>query len=118
MLVVPRGKARIARPVMGQGDRRRPVAGIAGRRNQTRPERARPGVTHNHTMSRTLYSPRLSDDVVRSLYREGRRRKMPMTRLADELLRQSLGPYAADIPALRLYCAETPDPPEPHADAA
>lgn len=41
-------------------------------------------------MPRNLYSPRLSDDVIRSLYREGLRRQMPMTRLADELLRQSL----------------------------
>jgi hypothetical protein len=41
-------------------------------------------------MPRTLYSPRLSDDVVRALYQEGKRRKQPMTRLADELLRQSL----------------------------
>lgn len=41
-------------------------------------------------MPRRLYSPRLSDDVVRALYREGQRRRMPMTRLADELLRQSL----------------------------
>ena len=42
-------------------------------------------------MPRTLYSPRLSDDVVRLLYQEGQRRRMPMTRLADELLRRSLG---------------------------
>ena len=41
-------------------------------------------------MPRTLYTPRLSDDVVRSLYREARRRGMPMTRLADELIRSSL----------------------------
>lgn len=41
-------------------------------------------------MPRSLYSPRLSDDVVRALYREGQRRRMPMTRLADELLRDSL----------------------------
>lgn len=41
-------------------------------------------------MPRNLYSPRLSDDVIRSLYREGLRRQMPMTRLADELLRESL----------------------------
>ncbi|MBN8459815.1 MAG: hypothetical protein J0M04_18450 [Verrucomicrobia bacterium] len=41
-------------------------------------------------MPRTLYSPRLSDDVVRALYREGQRRRMPMTRLADELIRSSL----------------------------
>lgn len=41
-------------------------------------------------MPRTLYSPRLSDDVVRALYREGQRRRMPMTRLADQLLREAL----------------------------
>jgi len=41
-------------------------------------------------MSRTLYSPRLSDDVVRALYREGKRRRMPMTRLADELILAAL----------------------------
>ena len=41
-------------------------------------------------MSRNLYSPRLSDDVVRALYREGQRRRMPMTRIADRLLRQAL----------------------------
>lgn len=42
-------------------------------------------------MPRTLYSPALSDDVVRALYREGQRRRMPMTRLADLLLREALG---------------------------
>lgn len=42
-------------------------------------------------MPRTLYTPRLSDEVVRLLYREGKRRKMPMTRLADDLIRESLG---------------------------
>jgi hypothetical protein len=41
-------------------------------------------------MPRTLYSPRLSDDVVRALYREGQRREMPMTRLADELILAAL----------------------------
>ncbi len=54
-------------------------------------------------MSRTLYSPRLSDDVVRALYREGQRRRIPMTRLADELLRQSLdaGAQATNVVHLR-----------------
>jgi hypothetical protein len=47
-------------------------------------------------MPRTLYSPRLSDDVVRALYREGRRRNQPMTRLADALLRQALGSAAIE----------------------
>jgi hypothetical protein len=42
-------------------------------------------------MPRSLYSPKLSDDVIRALYREGQRRRVPMTRLADELLRCSLG---------------------------
>jgi hypothetical protein len=41
-------------------------------------------------MSRTLYSPRLSDEVVRLLYVEGQRRRMPMTRLADQLIREAL----------------------------
>ena len=41
-------------------------------------------------MPRTLYSPRLSDDVVRALYREGKRRRLPMTRLADELIMTAL----------------------------
>ena len=42
------------------------------------------------TMPRSLYSPRLSDDVVRALYREGQRRRKPMTVVADELLRNAL----------------------------
>ncbi|MBB5353836.1 hypothetical protein HNR46_004100 [Haloferula luteola] len=50
-------------------------------------------------MARNLYSPRLSDDVVRSLYREGKRRHLPMTRLADELLRQALGTFTC-IPSV------------------
>ncbi|GAA5119321.1 hypothetical protein JIN84_21840 [Luteolibacter yonseiensis] len=41
-------------------------------------------------MPRNLYSPRLSDDVVCLLYQEAKRRRMPMTRLADELLRKGL----------------------------
>jgi len=53
-------------------------------------------------MSRNLYSPRLSDDVVRALYREGLRRRMPMTKLADELLRQSLGRITNDPPILQV----------------
>ena len=41
-------------------------------------------------MSRHLYTPRLADDLVRALYREGQRRRMPMTRLLDELVRSAL----------------------------
>jgi hypothetical protein len=65
-------------------------------------------------MSRTLYSPRLSDDVIRALYREGQRQRMPMTRLADRLLRRSLGSLTTE--------AQTPlvreDPPEPPTNKA
>ena len=51
-------------------------------------------------MSRSRYSPKLSDDVVcRALYREGQRRRMPMTRLAGDLLRQSPGSVAGIQPA-------------------
>jgi hypothetical protein len=59
-------------------------------------------------MSRTLYSPKLSDDVVRALYREGLRRRQPMTVVADTLLRQSLGRIANDPPLLRV--CEAPPP--------
>ncbi len=52
-------------------------------------------------MPRTLYSPRLSDDVVRALYREGQRRRMPMTRLADELIRSALAQSVS--PAIRPF---------------
>jgi len=69
-------------------------------------------------MSRTLYSPRLSDDVVRALYREGRRRRMPMTRLADDLLRQSLATLT-EVPQALCCCEEEPaEPPTRDADAA
>ena len=57
-------------------------------------------------MPRTLYSPRLSDVVVRRLYLEGQRRRIPMTRLADQLLREAL----AACPAASLC-------PEPHRAA-
>lgn len=42
-------------------------------------------------MPRNLYSPRLSDHIVRALYREARRRCKPMTKVADEMLGQALG---------------------------
>ena len=53
-------------------------------------------------MPRTLYSPRLSDDVVRSLYLEARRRGLPMTRLADELIRFALA-NSSRPPAIRPF---------------
>jgi hypothetical protein len=69
-------------------------------------------------MPRTLYSPRLSDDVVRALYREGQRRRMPMTRLADDLLRQSLVRFADDPPVLRVCEDEPASASTDEADAA
>jgi hypothetical protein len=61
-------------------------------------------------MSRTLYSPRLSDDVVRALYREGQRRGMPMTRLADSLLRQALDSIRP-LPVVLHVCPPPDEPP-------
>ena len=69
-------------------------------------------------MPRSLYSPRLSDDVVRALYREGQRRHMPMTRLADEMLRQSLGSVAGIQPALQIIEEEPERIPIREADTA
>jgi len=41
-------------------------------------------------MAERLYSPQLSAEVVRALYREARLRRMPMTRLANSLLTEQL----------------------------
>lgn len=78
-------------------------------RNQTLP---------THTMARTLYSPRLSDDVIRALYREGQRQRMPMTKLADRLLRQSLGSLTTEAKALNLVREDPPEPQTTRAGAA
>ena len=59
-------------------------------------------------MPRTLYTPRLSDDVVRALYREGQRRRMPMTRLADELIRSALAQQVS--PAIRPFDPDSETP--------
>jgi len=69
-------------------------------------------------MPRSLYSPKLSDDVVRALYREGQRRRIPMTRLADDLLRQSLGSVAGIEPALQIREEEPEKIPFRKPDAA
>ncbi|MCF7734301.1 MAG: hypothetical protein K9N23_21640 [Akkermansiaceae bacterium] len=69
-------------------------------------------------MPRTLYSPRLSDDVVRALYREGQRRRMPMTRLADELLRQSLATGASVPLSLHPVRGKEPEWTTTRTDAA
>lgn len=72
-------------------------------------------------MPRNLYSPRLSDDVVRALYREGLRRRKPMTVVADALLRQALSGIANDPPLLRVCEDQTPysaQPNQPNPEAA
>lgn len=69
-------------------------------------------------MPKTLYSPRLSDDVIRALYREGQRRQMPMTRLADDLLRQSLGQSHQLSSVLCLAKGKPAQPPITDANAA
>jgi len=53
-------------------------------------------------MPRNLYTPRLSDDVVRALYREGLRQRKPMTIVADTLLRQALNQALTDPHLLRV----------------
>ncbi|WP_035600623.1 hypothetical protein [Haloferula sp. BvORR071] len=63
-------------------------------------------------MPRTLYSPALSDDVIRALYHEGQRQRMPMTRLADLLLREALG---TNVTALIIL--PDPSPPSPSGKA-
>ena len=76
------------------------------------------GFQHQSIMSRSLYSPKLSDDVVRALYREGQRRRMPMTRLADDLLRRSLGSVAGIQSALHIREEEPEGIPIRKTDAA
>jgi hypothetical protein len=41
-------------------------------------------------MAHKLYSPQLSEDVIRALYREAKKRRRPMTKLANEFLREAL----------------------------
>lgn len=74
-------------------------------------------------MPRNLYSPRLSDDVVRALYLEGQRRRKPMTVVADALLRQALASAPSDPLQLRVCedhtpCSPIPKPDTPQASAA
>lgn len=56
------------------------------------------------------YSPQLSRFVVSVLYHEAKRRKIPMTRLTDDLLRQSLSGSESWQKAESLRVAESPTP--------
>lgn len=69
-------------------------------------------------MSRSRhYSPQLSRLVVSALYHEAKARSIPMTKLTDDLLRQSLTGSEGWIKAESLRCAESPPNPAP-PDAA
>lgn len=64
------------------------------------------------------YSPQLSRFMVSVLYHEAKARKIPMTRLTDQLLRNSLSNSAGWRQAESLRIAETPpNTPEPPSAA-
>lgn len=44
-----------------------------------------------------MYSPEISEPVVRKLYRLGRVRRIPMTKLADQVLSEYLAKHEAEI---------------------
>ena len=59
-----------------------------------------------------MYSPKISEDLIPQLYRMGKERKMPMTRLVNGIIRKALaennlpdGTAAASSPYL--YIRET-----------
>lgn len=56
------------------------------------------------------YSPQLSRFIVSVLYHEAKRRRIPMTRLTDQLLRQSLLSSESWTEAESLRVAESPPP--------
>jgi hypothetical protein len=57
------------------------------------------------------YSPQLSRFVVSVLYHEAKHRKIPMTKLTDDLLRQSLQGTEGWITATTLKAADITLPP-------
>ena len=59
-------------------------------------------------MPRKHYSPRISRFLVRVLYYESKRRKMPMTQLTDELLRKQFMGSEGWNKAEELRIAESP----------
>jgi len=61
-------------------------------------------------MAERLYSPQLSSEVIRALYREARNRRMPMTRLANTLLTDQLRRTPGWQQAHSLTTAKTPPP--------
>lgn len=55
------------------------------------------------------YSPQLSRFTVSVLYHEAKRRRMPMTKLTDQLLRESLGGSESWQQVENLRVAESPN---------
>ena len=64
------------------------------------------------------YSPVISRFLVCVLYHEAQRRKIPMTQLVDDLLRQSLSGSEAWLTAIALSLAADPPPSPTSAKAA
>jgi len=62
------------------------------------------------------YSPALSRFVVSVLYHEAKRRRIPMTKLADSLIRQSLEGTESWQKAESLRVAESPSSTPPVAE--
>ncbi len=58
----------------------------------------------------THYSPQISRFLVSVLFHEAKRRRMPMTKLTDELLRQQLEGSTGWQTAQELRVAETSPP--------
>jgi hypothetical protein len=54
------------------------------------------------------YSPRLRRDLVRRLYFRAREKRIPMTRLADQLIEQALSRGESDNHEITLRVAEEP----------
>ena len=44
-----------------------------------------------------MYSPRISQDLIPVLYRKAKERKVPMTKLVDEILRENLLKEEKDV---------------------
>ena len=64
------------------------------------------------SQQRTLYSPRLENEIIRRLYREARRQGRPMTLVLDQIVRAALPEEQAAL------VAESPPPDDRRQSAA
>jgi len=90
---------------------RRPSAPIASNRLEEIPAKSITtlSVFHHHYMPRPKhYSPQISRFMVSVLYHEAKARQIPMTKLTDDLLRQSLTGSHGWRQAESLSIAESP----------